>query len=98
MRMINIKIHVLTLILLLPIKFLYSNGGIKNKSNSTSKISGVPSVTHFNINNISTNISNDGSCDNNPENSNLEGLNYPKGTGKTAVFESGFVWGGKING
>jgi hypothetical protein len=85
------------LILILSIEQLHSDGGIRNKKNSLMKVSGVPSTTHFNINNISTLISNDGTCDDNL-NPNLEGLIYPKGTGKTAVFESGFVWGGKVNG
>ena len=98
MKMVSIKILVLALILLLPLKQLHSNGGDKNKNNSSAKVSGIPSTTHFNINKISTIISNDGTCDNNPGHSNLEGLIYPKGTGKTAVFESGFVWGGKVNG
>ena len=96
MKLINIITVVVIFILTLSVYQIFANGGVKN--NSSSKISGIPSTTHFNINNISTHISNDGTCDNYPGQSNLEGLIYPKGTGKTAVFESGFVWGGKVNG
>jgi len=97
MKLNYAKTLIMIFILTLPLKQLHANGGVRNKNNSSTKVSGVPSTTHFNINNISTRISNDGTCDNNP-NPNLEGLIYPKGTNKTAVFESGFVWGGKVNG
>lgn len=88
---------IIVLIILTALINLYAEGGDKNKKNVPSKILGTPSTTHFDINNISTRISNDGTCDNN-SNSNLEGLVYPKGTGKTAIFYSGFVWGGTVNG
>jgi len=52
----------------------------KNKNNSIRKNSGTPSTVHFNINNIDTRISNDGTCDNSA-NTSLGGLIYPKGSG-----------------
>ena len=52
--------------------------------------------TFFNINNISTNIWNNGDADHSPIGNS--GFIYPKGSDKRAVYESGFVWGAKING
>ena len=59
-------------------------------------VSGTPSFTYLDINNISTVLRNDGTADINALQSN-SGLVFPRGTGKTAMFESGFLWGGKIN-
>ncbi|MEE9431282.1 MAG: T9SS type A sorting domain-containing protein [Melioribacteraceae bacterium] len=50
----------------------------------------------FNINNISTYIYNNGSADIAPNGNS--GFIYPKGSNKSVIFESGFVWGAKING
>jgi len=50
----------------------------------------------FNINNISTYIRNNGDCDLDPNNDS--GFEFPQGIGKYIVYESGIVWGGKING
>jgi len=50
----------------------------------------------FNINNISTFIYNNGNTELSPEHG--AGTEFPKGTGKTLVYQSGFLWGGKING
>jgi hypothetical protein len=57
---------------------------------------GIASVTstRLNINNISTPFRNDGWADRDPVTGNA-GLVFPKGTGKTAIFQSGFVWGAK---
>jgi len=57
---------------------------------------GEPSYTKFNINNISTWFKNDGESDIN-QNGN-SGFVYPKGSWRTAVFQSGFLWGGKVDG
>ncbi|MCL5031053.1 MAG: hypothetical protein M1480_18765 [Bacteroidetes bacterium] len=51
--------------------------------------------TYFDINNVKALQTNNGWSDYNT-NSNLEGTEYPKGSGKTAVFQSGFLWGGFI--
>ena len=52
--------------------------------------------TRFNINNISTLIFNNGITDRN--NNNHSGFVYPKGSGKTAVYCSGLLWGAKVKG
>ncbi|MCL4549118.1 MAG: T9SS type A sorting domain-containing protein [Bacteroidetes bacterium] len=58
--------------------------------------SSASSYSKFNINQISTFLYNDGSADvNNYGNS---GFVYPKGSMRWAVYESGFLWGGKVNG
>jgi hypothetical protein len=49
------------------------------------------------INNLNALESNVGFADYNL-NSNLEGLEFPIGSGKNAVFEGGFLWGGYANG
>ncbi|MBN1638930.1 MAG: T9SS type A sorting domain-containing protein [Ignavibacteriales bacterium] len=66
------------------------------KKKQVSKIEGSPSYTHFTINNISTWIKNDGESDINPNGNS--GLVYPKGSNKTAVFQTGFIYGGIVNG
>lgn len=50
----------------------------------------------FNINQISTFIYNDGRADIGDYGNS--GLVYPKGSRCTAVFQSGLLWGGKVNG
>jgi hypothetical protein len=71
--------------------------GQNNRSNGLNKISGQPIRAYMNINNISTVIKNDGISDINVAETN-SGLVYPKGSGKTAVFTSGFVWGAYVPG
>ncbi len=52
------------------------------------------SMIRFNINNISTWIKNDGTTDFYLTDSGFE---FPKGSGKHAVFLSGLLWGAKVN-
>jgi hypothetical protein len=61
-----------------------------------SKTNGLPNWTKLNINNISTFFRNNGDSDLN--NISQSGFEYPKGSGKTCFFESGFLWGARING
>ncbi len=62
---------------------------------SQSKVTGEPVVTYININNISTVLRSNGTADINVQQTN-SGLVYPKGSGKTAIYESGFLWGAKV--
>ncbi|MCX6174216.1 MAG: T9SS type A sorting domain-containing protein [Ignavibacteriales bacterium] len=66
-----------------------------NKKFSPSSTLGVPPLTHININNISSWFQNTGSSDINQQNN--AGLVYPKGSGKTAAFQSGFLWGARLD-
>ncbi|MDF1610909.1 T9SS type A sorting domain-containing protein [Stygiobacter electus] len=75
--------------------FVLAKGG-DGKKNTLNKTLGEPVYTKFNINNISTWIKNNGETDIN-QNGN-SGLVFPKGSNKTAVFQSGFLWGGKVDG
>jgi len=58
---------------------------------------GDPIRAYLNLNNISTIFKNTGISDIDIGQSN-SGFKYPKETGKTAVFESGLIWGVKIAG
>ena len=53
-------------------------------------------VTKFNINNISTFIYSNGEMDQKPI--GVSGFEYPKGSGKTAIYSSGLIWGCEIDG
>lgn len=60
------------------------------------KTDGLPANTLFNINNISTIFYSDGQSDLNLQGNS--GFFFPKGSGKAAVFQTGFVWGGMVDG
>lgn len=83
------------LLLVAATGFVLAKGG-DGKKNTLNKTLGEPVYTKFNINNISTWIKNDGQTDIN-QNGN-SGLVFPKGSNRTAVFQSGFLWGGKVDG
>jgi hypothetical protein len=61
------------------------------------KVTGTPVRTYLNINNVSTVFKNDGISDIDAQEAN-SGFVFPKGSRKTAVFQSGFLWGGIISG
>ena len=66
------------------------------KENGINKVVGSPVYKKFNINYISTWIKNDGEADINPNGNS--GFEFPRRSGKTAIFQSGLLWGGKVNG
>jgi len=70
--------------------------GKKSEKNSLKKTEGSPSRTFMNINNVSTYIYNDGNSD--IDAAGNSGAVFPKGSGKAAVFESGLLWGARIEG
>jgi len=74
----------------------FAKGEGERRNARLGKTLGEPVYTKININNISTWIKNDGETD--IDRSGNSGLVYPKGTGRTAVFQSGFLWGGRIDG
>ena len=88
------KIVWLSAIIILTLSNILQSVG-DEKSKTFQKSASYTSHTRFNINKISTWIFNDGTADNNPNGNS--GFEYPKGTGKTAIFASGFLWGGKVN-
>jgi hypothetical protein len=73
------------------------SGADKTGSNrNIQKVTGSPAYTYMDINNISTIFRDNGISDIDAQQLN-SGFVFPKGSGKTCAFESGFLWGGKIN-
>ena len=83
------------LLILLGVLFSLSNinaeGGDKGGNGNTLEKPGSPIRAYMNINFISTIIKNTGITDINIG-QDASGLIYPKGSGKTAVYQSGFLW------
>ncbi len=96
----NIKTFKYLSIFLLLMAFVFieikAEGGGDKKNTKLHKVTGQPVYKRFNINRISTWIKNDGESDINPNGNS--GFEYPRRSGKTAVFQSGFLWGGKVDG
>ncbi len=82
---------------LLPAIVLAKNNDTKGKRTLAKTTAGQIGTAALNINNINSLQSNTGYSDYNPD-SNKEGTEFPKGTAKNAIFESGFLWGGYPNG
>jgi len=93
----NKLIRILTISLLIgPFLAMTLNAEGKSKNTLKELLKGENrSKTYFTINQISTPVINNGSTDREGGNS---GLVYPKGGTKTAVFQSGFFFGGIQNG
>ena len=85
----------LTLLLLLFSPLCYSQKPVTGDNPSSPQ--GDPKRTHLNRNNISTVFRYDGISDIDVAQSN-SGFVYPWGSGKTAVFISGLLWGVQISG
>jgi len=88
-----VKYFIYMLVLTLPFA-LFAKGG--DGKNQLRKTQGSPSYTRFNINNVSTYIYNHGSSDIQPNGNS--GFIFPKFSNKAPFFQSGFLWGGKIDG
>ena len=70
-----------------------AENGDRNKPRSLNKTTTNDLYTEFTINNLFNFYSNTGDGSVNPVTGN-SGFEYPKGSGKTATFEDGVVWGG----
>jgi hypothetical protein len=89
----------LSLLLVLVICFalpLLGAGKSSGSNRSVQKVTGSPAYTYMDISNFSTVFRNDGISDIDNQQLN-SGFIFPRGSGKTCVFQSGFLWGGKIN-
>lgn len=86
----------LCFVFLLPSLNLQAENKDRKEGKKLSKTTGLPNRTKMNINNISTWIYNNGDSDLDP--SQNAGFVFPKGSGKTAIFESGLLWGAKVDG
>ncbi len=85
----------LTLLLLLLSPLCYSQKPVTGNNHYSPQ--GDPVRAYLNLNNISTIFKNDGISDIDAFQSN-SGFVYPKGSGKTAVFTSGLIWGAFVPG
>ena len=96
MNLKKIGYYSIVVLLLLFSSAILAKGEGDKKSSSLRKTTGQPSYTKFNINNISTWVKNDGETD--ISQSGNAGLVFPKGQNKTAIFQSGLLWGGTVDG
>jgi hypothetical protein len=80
---------------------LAASSGAADKKKTQGSTPSSPNVDgskfEININNISTVLWNNGFTDIDRQDAN-SGFVFPKGSRKTAVFKSGFIWGGKVGG
>jgi hypothetical protein len=83
-------------IILLQQNISFAKDGVKNKNNYVNKNLDQIATSLLDINLISTLFYNNGISDISAL--GTAGLFYPQGSGKTAVFTSGLLWGGQIAG
>jgi len=85
-------------ILILTPEMLQAEGNKKDGGNNQklNKTTSQTASTYLDINNISSFFFNNGISD--ISSSGNSGFVYPKGSGKTAVFTSGLLWGAKVTG
>ncbi len=74
-----------------------AKGDKKDKKEGLQKTNDQVTGTFLDINQISTQFVNDGDSDYDPLHG-TSGLVYPKGSGKTACFEAGLLWGAYVKG
>ncbi|HEX2869172.1 MAG TPA: T9SS type A sorting domain-containing protein [Ignavibacteriales bacterium] len=95
MKFFSTKLSGSLIALILLSTLLHAEGGQADRKNLHKTSAATWPYAYMNINNISTVIFGDGQADINPLRN--AGFVYPKGSNKTAVFESGFLWGGIVN-
>lgn len=77
---------------------VYAEGDKKEwKSLNKTLVEQTPIRTLLNVNNISTVLKNDGISDIDRD-EQASGVIFPKGSGKTACYQTGLLWGGKAPG
>ena len=87
-------IYFLMLLLMIICSVVYPQKTIDEDIQTTTL--GSPIRAYLNLNNISTIFKNDGISDINIG-QDASGFVYPFGTGKTAVYQSGLLWGANLN-
>ncbi|MFA7289017.1 MAG: hypothetical protein WC055_09050 [Melioribacteraceae bacterium] len=97
MKRDTFRIFILLFLIELIISFSIL-GQVKRKDNSPPlyKATGEPSYAQLNINNLSTWFRNNGESDVNPDGN--AGFLYPRDSWYNAVFQTGLLWGGKVDG
>ncbi len=93
--MIKIIKYLIVFMLVFSTFTLVTAEGNKDRRNIISKTTGSPQALSININNISTRLYNDLTADVSGGQSAFE---FPKGSNAYAVYQSGFVFGAKVNG
>ena len=88
--------YYILVILLFSLSIINIGSAKENNSTKLKKVTANPHYSKFNINNVSTFIYNNGDADIKPDGNS--GFIYPKGTNLAVVYESGFVWGGRVDG
>ncbi|MFA6981169.1 MAG: T9SS type A sorting domain-containing protein [Ignavibacteriaceae bacterium] len=83
-------------ILILTTSQLQAEGNKKDSGTKLNKTDAQTASTYLDINNISSFFYNNGISD--IASSGNSGFVYPKGSGRTAVFTSGLLWGAKVSG
>jgi len=97
MKLIKFSFYLVLSLILFNSGIAVKAEGVEGKKGKVlSKTTGTPAATKFNINNISTFFTNDGQSD--LSTSGDSGFQFPIGSGKTVFYESGFVYGGYVNG
>lgn len=97
MKLIKFGFYLVLSLILLSSNITVRAEGVEGKKGKVlNKTTGTPATTKFNINNISTFFTNDGASDLSVTGDS--GFQFPIGSGKTVFYESGFVYGGYVNG
>src|SRR5512135_667268 len=81
-------------LLLLVASSAFAGLSAKDKAHGLQKTTGYDLYRPFLINNVFNYYGNNGDGSFNKFSTNNEGFEFYKGTGKTAIFEDGVVWGG----
>ncbi|MFA6599005.1 MAG: hypothetical protein WCS69_14865 [Ignavibacteriaceae bacterium] len=95
-KLIKYLLVFLMSILILAPEVIQAEGNKKDGGNKLSKTNTQKAATYLDINNISSYFYNNGISD--IASSGNSGFFYPKGSGKTAVFTSGLLWGAMVSG
>ncbi|MCK9210149.1 MAG: hypothetical protein M0P61_04850 [Ignavibacteriaceae bacterium] len=88
-------VFLMSILILAPAE-LQAEGNKKDGGNKLNKTNAQTASTYLDINNISSFFYNNGISD--IASSGNSGFVYPKGSGRTAVFTSGLLWGAKVAG
>jgi hypothetical protein len=84
----------LFVLLMLIVPLVFAGLSEKDRAQGVAKTSGDDLYRPFLINNVFNYYGNNGDGSFNKFSTNNEGFEFYKGTGKTAIFEDGVVWGG----
>ncbi|HTP12267.1 MAG TPA: hypothetical protein VMM37_01515, partial [Bacteroidota bacterium] len=93
-RKLAVELFGISVLLLFCVIAAVSGGLEKNRPEGTNKTTTSDDYRTFLINNIFNYYSNNGGGSLNRYSSEMEGYEFPRGSGKETMFEDGLVWGG----